>query len=43
METKLSLSDYRKKARASLAQQWGINAWASLSFDVCCGFDPNVF
>ena len=27
METKLSLSDYRKKARASLAQQWGINAW----------------
>ncbi|OQO71012.1 hypothetical protein BH747_03150 [Enterococcus villorum] len=27
MKNRLSLSDYRKKARASLAQQWGINAW----------------
>ncbi|MGX7173888.1 DUF975 family protein [Enterococcus ratti] len=27
MEKQLSISDYRKKARVSLAQQWGINAW----------------
>ncbi|MBF8807654.1 MAG: DUF975 family protein [Enterococcus lacertideformus] len=27
MEKQLSISEYRKKAKVSLAQQWGVNAW----------------
>ena len=27
MNNKMPISEYRKKARASLENQWGINAW----------------
>ncbi len=42
MNNKMPISEYRKKARASLENQWGINAWL-VSYPYCSQASYRIF
>lgn len=43
MENRVTISDYRKKARASLEHQWGMNAWLVFLSMLVVGAIQSVF